>query len=197
MLGSITPLGERGRGRVWIRSATALTLGGAVGGGTAGVLLGSLGAASNRLLGLDSSTRLLVLGLVLSCAAMLDLQRRVPTVHRQVNEDWLYSYRDWVYGLAFGFQLGVGGVTIVTSAAVYATALGIALTASPFGGALIGGLFGVVRAGTVFLGRRVTTPAQAARLDATVNRWAERARGATIAILLVLSAGTITALGLT
>ena len=52
------------------------------------------------------------------------LRRRLPTTRRQVNEDWMGRYRGWVYGVAFGAQLGTGVATIVTSAAVYAAALG-------------------------------------------------------------------------
>ena len=61
--------------------------------------------------------------MLLAAALVVDvspLRRRLPTTRRQVNEDWMGRYRGWVYGGAFGAQLGSGVATIVTSAAVYA-----------------------------------------------------------------------------
>jgi len=74
------------------------------------------------------------------------LRGRLPTTRRQVNEDWLTRYRGWVYGVAFGAQLGVGVATIVTSAAIYATGAVAFLCGDPAIGAAIGAVFGVVRA---------------------------------------------------
>jgi hypothetical protein len=31
-----------------------------------------------------------------------------PSWQRQVDERWLTTYRGWVYGAGFGFQLGAG-----------------------------------------------------------------------------------------
>jgi hypothetical protein len=70
----------------------------------------------------------------------------LPTVRRQVNEDWLGRYRGWAYGAGFGLQLGAGVVTIVTSAAVYLTLVGEFLVGSEVTGAMIGAAFGLVRA---------------------------------------------------
>ena len=65
-----------------------------------------------------------VIGAVALIGVALDLGwagLRLPTVRRQVNEDWLHRYRGGVYGFGFGFQLGLGVATIVTTAAVYLT----------------------------------------------------------------------------
>ena len=45
---------------------------------------------------------------------------RVPSMRRQVDEDWLSRYRRWVYATGFGWQLGTGVTTIVTSRVTYA-----------------------------------------------------------------------------
>ena len=63
---------------------------------------------------------------------------RLPTWRRQVDEAWLGRYRGWVYGAGFGVQLGLGVVTIVTSATVYATVLLCALSGSPPVGLALG-----------------------------------------------------------
>ena len=41
-----------------------------------------------------------------------------PFLRRQVNQDWLVSYRSWVYGGGFGWQIGAGVTTYVMTAAV-------------------------------------------------------------------------------
>ena len=92
---------------------------------------------------------------------------RLPTWRRQVDEAWLARYRGWVYGAGFGLQLGLGVVTIVTSATVYATVLLCALSGSPPVGLALGALFGLARALPVLgAGRRSTTGRPAPPLPA-------------------------------
>ena len=50
-------------------------------------------------------------GLSVRASILTDVGRR-----RQVNEDWMARYRGWAYGAGFGLQLGLGVVTIVTTA---------------------------------------------------------------------------------
>src|SRR6266508_6222145 len=123
MLGSITPLGERGRRSTWGVTMTAFLTGSAAGGAAVGALLGLVGAALPPLGG-SGAPRLWVLAGLIALGIAMDVQAAgwsLPTVHRQVNEDWLHRYRGWVYGAGFGAQLGLGAVTIVTSSSVYAT----------------------------------------------------------------------------
>ena len=85
--------------------------------------------------------------------------RRPPwPVHRQVDDGWLARYRGWVYGAGFGFQLGLGVVTIVTTAAVPAAWLLALLTASPVAGAAVGLAFGLGRGLPVLANGGVDTP---------------------------------------
>ncbi|MDQ1396587.1 MAG: hypothetical protein QOG64_1846, partial [Acidimicrobiaceae bacterium] len=72
--------------------------------------------------------------------------RRLAGLPRQVNEDWLQRYRGWVYGSGFGFQLGTGVLTVVTTAMIYVWLFLALLTRSPVGGLVLGGCFGMVRA---------------------------------------------------
>ena len=131
MLTSITPLGERGRGQRYAVTMTAYVVGCLLGGATTGLLLGSLGAL------LPALPVLLLAGTVCLAAALADL-RGVRIGRRQVDEDWLTRYRGWVYGAGFGYQLGLGVVTVVTSAATLAVldrlrAMGVRIAMDDFG----------------------------------------------------------------
>jgi hypothetical protein len=116
-----------------------------------------------------------------------------PTVHRQVNEQWLFQYRGWYYGLGFGFQLGLGVVTIVTTSAVYLTLLFALSSASPVGGAMVGVAFGLARAGTVLASADVDSPARLAELGRALERWDVSSRRVTELALIgvALAAGAL------
>src|SRR4051794_20239795 len=141
MLSSITPLGERGRHNRWWLTAVAYVAGSIVGGAVMGALSGALGGLVRRTTGddgpLDGRWPLALLATFAIVGLLADLSvagLRVPTIRRQVDERWLTSYRGWVYGVGYGFQLGLGVVTIVTSAATWVTLAVAALTGSWLGG---------------------------------------------------------------
>ncbi len=184
MLGSITPLGERSRNRRWGITVTTYVLGSVLGGLAIGGTLGWLGAAAG-VGDLSVAVRLGVLALAVVVGIAFDLGLgglRLPTVHRQVNEDWMVRYRSWVYGLGFGLQLGLGVVTIVTTSAIYAMLLAAALSGSAAAGALIGGVFGFVRAAVVFAVAGVKRPEQLGRADVLLRRWDGWTRRAAIGV---------------
>ena len=149
MLTSINPLGERGRGHRWGPTVALFGLASVVGGATTGLVLGGLGEL----------VRLPMWVGVIACAAatLLDLTGRVPTRRRQVDEDWLTRYRRWVYAAGFGWQLGTGVVTIVTSAVTYALLVLMVLGGLPIS-VVAGGLFGLVRALPLLAGWRADSP---------------------------------------
>jgi MFS family permease len=189
MLASITPLGERSRGFSWGLTASAFAVGavaaGALG-GAAGGAVGSLAPAGQW----RDIAALVLLAIALAVDAT-GLRRGLPSTRRQVNEDWMGRYRGWVYGVAFGAQLGAGVVTIVTSAAVYAAALGTLLSGSVGAGAVIGAAFGATRALVLLPARRVTDPAALVRLhdrlgraEAPAGRVALAAEAAAIALVI-------------
>ena len=158
MLASITPLGERGRQRHWAPTAVAYTIGSVAGGATTGALAGALGVALATWLERPSGW---ILFGALVLAALFEIGAipvTLPTIQRQVNEDWLDEYRGWVVGLGFGFQLGAAFTTIVTSASVYVAFLAAVLTGSVVGGVLIGVAFGVARALPLLAVKSVETP---------------------------------------
>jgi len=142
MLGSITPLGERGRGSRWGVTVTAYLFGSVAGGAAFGAALGWIGSP----LDLSPNARLALLGVAIVIGIAFDLGvggLRLPSTHRQVDEAWRASYRGWVWGLTFGAQLALGVITVVTTALVYVTWLGAGLAGSLGAGALVGSAFGL------------------------------------------------------
>ncbi|GAC1590810.1 MAG: hypothetical protein NVS3B21_08730 [Acidimicrobiales bacterium] len=156
MLASISPFGERARGNRWALTAAAFAVG-SVGTSTAlGTALGALGGVAGH-----SRPALLIVAAAAAVAGLFDLSRvSVPTVRRQVDEDWLHRYRGWVYGAGFGAQLGLGVVTVVTTATVYAWMVAVVLSGSVLLGVAGGVGFGLARTVPVLAVRQVSDPGE-------------------------------------
>ncbi len=190
MLASIHPLGERARQSRWSLTVAAHVTGAAAGGVAIGAVAGTVGWALHQVAPWDgTAAALAAAGLGLAGAAFdLAPALRLPSPRRQVNEDWLTRYRGWAYGLGFGFQLGLGVATIVTTGLVYVVVTLAALTASPAVGALVGLVFGAARGATVLLPARVERPEQLRRLHRRLARAAPAMRGAAVAGQMALAA---------
>jgi hypothetical protein len=178
MLGSITPLGERSRGRRWGITVTAFALAATAAGAGLSAVLGAFGG----LVDLSAAVRTGLLAAAVAVAVAVDLAPglRTPGPRRQVNEAWLHRYRGWVYGAGFGLQLGLGVTTIVSTAAVYATGAAAFLAGSAAAGALVGGAFGLARAATLLAAGGVREPAALATLDRRLVAWERPARVAAL-----------------
>jgi MFS family permease len=170
MLGSITSLGERGRGMRLGVTMAAFAIGAVAAGAALGAVLGSIGAAVSPGPA-PGWVAPVALALVVAAGMALEAGRRLPSPRRQVNEDWLTRYRGWVYGVGFGAQLGAGVATVVNSAAIYAALAAALLSGSVAGGAAIGATLGGVRAATALPGRWVRTPAGLVRTDGLLRRF--------------------------
>jgi len=170
MLASITPLGQRGRGASWSRTVVAYVVTSVMGGAVMGLAWGALGdvTLSDWTPGAHRDWPVLLVGVLAVVAGLSDLRGRPPSVHRQVDETWLTSYRDWVHGAGFGFQLGLGAVTIVTSASLYLTWLLELVVARPVTSAVIGAVFGLTRALPLLTTAGAKEPAS---LRAAHRRW--------------------------
>jgi sulfite exporter TauE/SafE len=147
MLSSINPLGERARHQGFWVTVSWYLLGSVMGGVAVGSLSGSIGS----LLPSGNWQAFAVIVVCLVGAGLDFMGRQPPSIHRQVDENWLAKYRGWVYGWGFGFQLGLGVVTIVTTASVYTTVALAMLSGSLVFGAVVGGIFGLARAVAIFL----------------------------------------------
>jgi hypothetical protein len=176
MLTSISPLGERARGNRWPVTVTAYVIGSVLAGGAVGGVLGLLGEVLLQPLPLVAAG-------VCVAAAVADLAGLLPRGSRQVDEDWLVRYRGWVYGLAYGAQLGVGVVTIVTSAATYAVLALCLLAGDTATGLGIGAVFGLVRAAPILLLRKASTPEALRTVGARLEHLARAAGGVTTVVL--------------
>ncbi len=185
MLASIVPLVERARNRSWGVTATAYVVGSVLAGSVLGA---ALGATAGAVLGPSRPGQgLLLAAAAVACAVgcALDLGLgglAVPTVRRQVNEDWLGRYRGWVCGLGFGVQLGLGVVTIVTTASVYLVFVLAFLSGSWPAGATLGAAFGLARALPLLAMARVETPAQLRAKHRRMQRLAPSATRAAIGV---------------
>jgi sulfite exporter TauE/SafE len=184
MLASIHPLGERARRSRWWLTTTFYVAGSVAGGAALGATVGALGYS----LGLSLSPWMVAAACVIAVA--LDLTA-VPSLHRQVNEDWLRRYRGWVYGVGFGFQLGLGVVTIVTTAAVYAMVALAALSGSIAGGAVVGAVFGLSRALPVLATARVRRPEQLRRFHRRIAVAASPVRAAATSTLVIAAVAVV------
>lgn len=186
MLASIHPLGERARHNRWAVTAAAYIAGSAAGGVTVGVAAGLLGTA---VVPAGASSVWAVAALGLAAAALDLLGVRMPGPRRQVNEDWLTSYRGWVYGAGFGFQLGLGVVTIVATASFYGALAVAVLSRSVVTGALIGAVFGVMRALPVLAVARVQRPGQLRHVHRRMQGLAQPIRIGSATVLAVVALG--------
>lgn len=143
MVSSLHPLGERARGNRWGVTISFFILGsvaaGAVVAGAAGLAGSYAGIAAG-----ETWMALLLLATVVG--GTLDLAGvRPPGPRRQVNENWIKTYRGSVYGFAFGAQIGSGVMTYIVTWGVYLLLLASFLTASPVTGAVVGAVFGLGR----------------------------------------------------
>jgi hypothetical protein len=197
MLSSIHPLGERAKNNRWGLTATAFVMGSVAGGLVAGGTAGIIGELLDALWGTGTPAAVAIAAAVLAIALGFDLQPAgvdLPGTRRQVDENWLNRYRGWVYGTGYGVQLGLGVVTIVNTAAVYAAMLLATLSGSVVGGLIIGGAFGAVRGSFILAGRRITTPERLISFHRALDGWARRTQRLapiTEAAVLVLVAGTV------
>jgi sulfite exporter TauE/SafE len=196
MLASINPLGERARNQRWGVTYAFYLLGSVAGGATLGLLAGLVGAGARDLV--DPGAGVVAAAVLAACvvALVVDLhvaRLRSPTVHRQVNENWLGRYRGWVYGLGFGYQLGLGVVTVVTTASVYLVIVLAFLTGSLWGGLVIGAAFGVARALPLLAVVGVRSPGELRDVMRRASDQDRLARWATLAVVLFVAvvAGTV------
>lgn len=193
MLSTVTPLGETGRGHRYLVTVAWFIAGAGIGGACLGVVMAALAIVMH---GLSLSPHAVAIVVVATAIVTIASDSRVggftlPRIARQVDEAWLNRYRGWVYGLAFGWQIGVGFTTYVMTAAVYLMVVLGALTANPTAALALGVGFGLVRGAVVLLGWRLTTPDSVRllhrRLDA-VAPWSLRVAVAVQSVVLVVVA---------
>ncbi len=191
MLTSITPLGERGRGQRWWLTASWLTVGHLLGGLVLGLGLAGLGVALHAAVGdLGTVAEVRVIAAAMLAAALFDLAGGRLPGRRQVDERWLGTYRGWVYGVGFGFQLGLGFVTVVNTALFVAFVVGGALVGGPAAIGL-GVVYGAVRALLAIANARVRSVEQLKRLHRRLDRAASGVRIGGASLVAAVAAGAV------
>jgi hypothetical protein len=192
MLSSIHPLGERGRHNLWWLTVGAFTLGAVLAGTAVGAGLGLVGRVA---LGSVAEADLLVATAAFALmAGILDIVRAVPPgPERQVNETWIGAYRGWVYGGGFGLQLGAGFLTYIVTWGVFVVFLSQFLTASPTGGAVVGGVFGLGRSFTLLIAVFVDRPSRLTAFNRAIAAAGPNVRRVASVGLIAIGAVTVTA----
>ena len=120
---------------------------------------------------------------------------RLPANPRQVERTWLDRYRSWIYGLGFGWQLGVGVATYVMSSSIYLMVVTAAATGEPLLAMTIVTLFGFLRGLAVLPAFRVRTPADLGRLHRVIERFRPLSRTIAVVTQIGVLAAAATALG--
>ncbi len=110
--------------------------------------------------------------------------RSLPSVPRQVDEDWLNEYRGWVYGAGFGFQLGAGVLTYITTAAVYVAVAASVLSGSPLAALGIMTTFGLTRGLTLVPARSIRSPQRLVEFHQRLQRWSPAVRTTSTSVLV-------------
>jgi hypothetical protein len=197
MLSTVTPLAEAGRGRRYGVTVAWFVAGATLGGVTLGAAA-AMAAAGVGVLDLGTTQVLAAVAVAAALTAASDCGSfgfRLPWHTRQVNERWLDQYRAWVYGGGFGWQIGVGLATYITTAAVYLLVAVAALTASPMAAFALCVLFGVVRGLAVLLGARLSDPERLRRFHRRFVALAEPVRLTVIGVQFVVVLGAGAAAG--
>jgi len=196
MLSTITPMAERTRGRHWWVTVGWFVAGATIGGIGLGVV-GAVGALGVSAIGTTATTALAIAVAAALSAAAMDLGvagPELPHHRRQVDEQWLDQYRGWVYGFAFGAQIGSGLATYIMTAGVYLTVVLTALTGEPVAALAIGALFGFARGLAILLGLRLTTPDRLRRFHRRFESLRAPVRTAMVAFELLAAAAGATVL---
>lgn len=186
MLSTITPFGERSRGHRYAITASWFVVGSVLG----GLTLGGLGAGLAATLGAtgvspDSAWLVGAVALAAGATAAVDagvFGQVIPIWRRQVNDQWLARYRSWVYGVGFGWQIGVGVATYIMTAGVFLLVLLAAVTLNTVNAVALCGLFGLVRGLAVLLTVNADSPAQLRALHHRFDRAGPAVRVAVIAV---------------
>jgi hypothetical protein len=190
MLSTITPFSERAKGHSYRSTAAWFVLGATVGGATLGSVMFLLALGVHSLHLSAAATGALAFGAALVAAASDSgvAGARLPVHRRQVNERWLDQYRSWVYGSGFGWQIGNGLSTYITSAALYLMVVLGALTATAPAALAIGIGFGLVRGLAVLLTRHLGDPASLRSFHRRFADAGPRVGRAVVAVELVAAA---------
>ena len=191
MLSSIHPFGERSRSNSFGQTAAAHIVGSALGGTALGALGGLVGLLIT--LTIDPTTTIrtvIVLAATITALALEATQRErlLPSRTRQVDENWIQTYRGWVYGGGWGAELGFGISTIITTALVHLLVVTMMLVGSFPIAILLGTTFGLVRGATVLAASGVDSPERLRSFHQRLDAMRQRSQQGVVASLILATA---------
>jgi hypothetical protein len=182
MLSSIHPLGERGKGNRFVVTAGAFLVGSVLGGASTGAVTALLGIPVDAVVSTTVATALIA-AIAVAAAVFERTGRSLPSVPRQVDENWLNEYRGWVYGVGFGFQLGAGVLTYITTAAIYVALAASILAGHPLASLGIMTAFGLTRGLTLLPARSIASPQRLVEFHQRLHRWSPAVRTTSTSVL--------------
>jgi hypothetical protein len=182
MLSSIHPLGERGKGNRFGVTAGAFLVGSVLGGASTGAVTAVLGIPVDAVVSTTLATALIA-AIAVAAAVSERTGRSLPSVPRQVDENWLNEYRGWVYGVGFGFQLGAGVLTYITTAAIYVALAASILAGHPLASLGIMTAFGLTRGLTLLPARSIASPQRLVEFHQRLHRWSPAVRTTSTSVL--------------
>ena len=191
MLSSIHPFGERSRSNSFSHTALAHIVGSTLGGAALGALAGLVGVAVDAVLTPSVSTRSAIVLVATVAALAIEATRRqrlLPTRSRQVNENWIQSYRGWVYGVGWGAELGFGISTIITTALVHLLVVTMIFAGSFSVAVLLGSTFGLVRGATILGAIGVDSPERLRLLHQRLDALRSRSQSGVVLSLIIATA---------
>ena len=191
MLSSIHPFGERSRSNSFGQTATAHIVGSALGGAALGALAGVVGLAFTAAVDLSTTARTAIVLASTIVALVLEATQRerlLPSRTRQVDENWIQTYRGWVYGGGWGAELGFGISTIITTALVHLLVVTMVFAGSFPIALMLGTTFGVVRGATVLAAAGVDSPERLRTFHQRLDAMRQRSQQGVVASLIVATA---------
>ncbi len=191
MLSSIHPFGERSRSNSFGQTAAAHIVGSALGGTALGTLGGLVGLAITRTIDPSTPIRTVIVLVATVIALALEATNReqlLPSRTRQVDENWINTYRGWVYGGGWGAELGFGISTIITTSLVHLLVVTQLFVGSFWIAVLFGTTFGIVRGATVLAASGVDSPEQLRSFHQKLDAVRPRSQHAVVVSLIVATA---------
>lgn len=189
MLSSITPFGEKSRGHRYGVTAAWFVVGATLGGASLGAIAGVAAVASVKLgVNHHPAPVALVLGGVALIGAAVDARvfgDVLPVVRRQVNDRWLSRYRGWVYGVGFGWQIGVGFTTYVMTSSLVVFLAFAAAAGKPVEATCVATGFGAARGLAVLLTSNASDARGLRALHVQLDRASEPVRWTAIAVQVI------------
>jgi hypothetical protein len=197
MLSSMTPLAERARGHRFGATVAWYVAGAIAGGATIGAAAAGLAAVVDAA-GVPAAGLAAAVGLAALACAAHDVELggfRLPRHSRQVDDRWFTAYRRWVYASGFGWLIGTGLATYITTACVYLTVAAAVATGDPLAAFAVCTWFGAVRGLSILAAAPLRELPAVQSLHARLDRWSAPSIAITASAQVALAAAAFAVAG--